>query len=187
MHEAPPVVLVMLVLTAVSSIARQAICKANQPRGDEGQSFRMAGHEELAFRDPDAPRIGHVLALPLKRLTVVSRAPARGCAEPARRCHDERRYRGSRPTRQPVRRAWSRPRRRSAPRSGGPPPPACRAHRHCPGAAAKAIRSRAAARQARSRLSAIPGNAAPLHGVVALVDKRGNPSLQIYQMWFANL
>ena len=37
---------------------------------DEGQSFQMPGHEGLAFPDPDAAQVGHVLALLLKRLQV---------------------------------------------------------------------------------------------------------------------
>jgi hypothetical protein len=37
---------------------------------DEGQSFQMVGHERLAFADPDAAQVGHVLALLLKRLQV---------------------------------------------------------------------------------------------------------------------
>ena len=37
---------------------------------DEGQSFQMPGHEGLAFADPDAAKVGHVLALLLKRLQV---------------------------------------------------------------------------------------------------------------------
>jgi len=34
------------------------------------QSFQMPGHEGLAFADPDAAQVGHVLALLLKRLQV---------------------------------------------------------------------------------------------------------------------
>lgn len=36
----------------------------------ERQPFQMSGHEGLTFRDPDAPQIGHILALLLKRLQV---------------------------------------------------------------------------------------------------------------------
>ncbi len=34
---------------------------------DKGQSCQMPGHEGLAFADPDALTVGHVLALLLKR------------------------------------------------------------------------------------------------------------------------
>lgn len=37
---------------------------------DEGQSFQMPRHEGLAFADPDAAQVGHVLALLFKRLQV---------------------------------------------------------------------------------------------------------------------
>jgi CO dehydrogenase/acetyl-CoA synthase alpha subunit len=57
-------------LTEVSSIALQAICSANLPRGDEDQPFQMAGHEGLASGDPDVAQVGHILALLLKRLQV---------------------------------------------------------------------------------------------------------------------
>ena len=39
-------------------------------------SFQMPGHEGLAFADPDAAQLGHVLALLLKRLQVVRRGNA---------------------------------------------------------------------------------------------------------------
>jgi hypothetical protein len=74
----------MLVLTEVSSIARQAICKANLPRGDEGQSFQMVGHEGLALRDPDTPQVGDILALLFKRLKVFFCVTAQADAAAAR-------------------------------------------------------------------------------------------------------
>jgi hypothetical protein len=36
----------------------------------DGQSFQMPGHQELAFADPNAGQVGHVLALLLKSLQV---------------------------------------------------------------------------------------------------------------------
>ena len=37
---------------------------------DESQPFQMSGHEGLAFADPYAAQIGHVLAFLFKRLKV---------------------------------------------------------------------------------------------------------------------
>ena len=59
----------MLVLTEVSSAARQCIAKQCHER-DEGQPFQMVGHEGLTFRDPDAAQVSNILALLLKRLQV---------------------------------------------------------------------------------------------------------------------
>ena len=47
---------------------------------DEGQSFQMPGHEGLAFADPDAAQVGHVLALLLKRLKIFFCVTARALA-----------------------------------------------------------------------------------------------------------